>query len=123
MTNIYKKASKQKLRFQTNKGTISVEALWDLPLTHLDAIAMELNKALEEKATGSFLNPAKVDEVLKLKFELVKDVLQTRVDNKLVAEKAAVTRAQNARIDELIAKKQDEKLASLSIEELEALKN
>lgn len=28
---IYKKASKKKLRFSTNRGSLPVEQLWDLP--------------------------------------------------------------------------------------------
>jgi hypothetical protein len=37
---MYKEAAKQKLRFATNKGNLSVEQLWDLNLTDLDSLAV-----------------------------------------------------------------------------------
>jgi hypothetical protein len=36
---IFKLASQQKLRFQTPKGSLSTEQLWELSLDELDALA------------------------------------------------------------------------------------
>ena len=41
---MYKKASKLKLRFQTQKGNLSVEQLWDLSL---DDLKIEVKKQYE----------------------------------------------------------------------------
>jgi len=47
-------ATKKKIRFETSKGLLSVEDLWDLPLTsdngrpNLDDIAKGIYKAMKE---------------------------------------------------------------------------
>ena len=53
---------------------------------------------------------------------MVLDILETKVKDNEVASKAAETRAHNQKIDELIAKKQDEELESLSVKELQKLR-
>ncbi|RKZ35289.1 MAG: hypothetical protein DRQ49_19675, partial [Gammaproteobacteria bacterium] len=60
MTGLFERASKQKLRFNTAKGTIDTEDLWDLPLQSkknisLDLIAISLSKAVKESSEESFV--------------------------------------------------------------------
>ena len=50
---MFEKASRMKLRFNTQRGVLSVEDLWDLPLIQLDNIAIALNKKLQESKTES----------------------------------------------------------------------
>ena len=49
---MFEKASRMKLRFNTQRGVLSVEDLWDLPLIQLDNIAIALNKKLQESKPG-----------------------------------------------------------------------
>lgn len=119
---MYKEASQQKLRFQTNKGLLSVEQLWDLPLTDLDSLAVSLETAYKESKGKSFLNVRTVkDKGLKLQFDIVLDVLQTKVEEQDALRKAKEVKEHNQKIISLISKKQDEDLAGKSIAELEAL--
>ena len=56
MDNLFLQATREKFRFESSKGDLSVEQLWDLPLTSrtgfdLDTVAKAVNKfvgALEE---------------------------------------------------------------------------
>lgn len=121
--SIYKKASKQKLRVQTAVGNLSVEQLWDLEVEQLDALAVSLEEEYKSSGKKSFLTvSSKKDKEAKLKFDIVLDILQTKIAIAEKASKAYETRQFNARIDELIAKKQETELESKDIDELLAMK-
>lgn len=124
---MFEKATRLRLRFETAKGFLSIEDLWDLPLqttrvngVSLDQIAIELNRELKDAATVSFVDDApKGNEELQLKFDIVKHLIDVRkAENAAIAverERAATKQ----RILEIIAKKQDSVLENASIEELQ----
>ena len=116
---MFKQATKQKLRFATNKGYLSVEDLWDLSLPSLDKIAVALDEELAKSPRKSFItdNTPKNDE-LELKFNIVKEIIATKMKEKSDKEIAKDKAAEKARLTELLAKKRSEKLESLSEEEL-----
>lgn len=125
--NMFEQASRKKLRFDTKVGLLTVEDLWNLPLTSktkacLDDIAIALNNEL--KSTGeSFVSTSTKDPVTELKFEIVKYIIQTRMDEnkrKLEAEQKSAKREQ---INALIARKEAGALENLSLEELRELAN
>jgi hypothetical protein len=117
---MYKQASKEKFRFQTNKGMLSVEQLWDLSLTDLDSLAVSLEDAYKNSKGKSFLEKrTTLDKGLKLKFDIVLDVLQSKVEDNEVLRDAAETKEHNQKILSLIADKKEGELAGLSIKELE----
>lgn len=111
---MFEKASRMKLRFNTQRGVLSVEDLWDLPLIQLDNIAIALNKKLQESKTESFIKTRTKDTTeLELKFNIAKHIidvkLQEQEDRLLESEKKA---------KDLMAKKQDAELEGKSLEEL-----
>lgn len=126
---IYKKAAKKKLRFSTNRGSLPVEQLFDLPKEEIRQLVI---KAREEakKSSGevndselSFLDsPAKTKATdAELRFEILKDIYLTKKSAEEKAQKKAETKANNKKILELIARKQDEALEKKSIKDLEKL--
>jgi uncharacterized membrane protein len=118
----YKLASKQKLRFQTSKGNLSVEQLWELSEAELDALAVSLEDEYNQSGKKSFLVKRSVkDKTTKMKFDIVLDILNTKVEERQSAEERAEKRAKNKKIIELIAEKQDESLKGKSIKQLEAM--
>ena len=121
--DIYKKASKEKLRFNTQFGNLTTEQLWDLELPDLDSLAVKLQEEHKESGKKSFLEvKSKKDKIAKLKFDIVLDVLNTKVDYANRAAKALETKQYNAKIDALIVEKQDEELKGMTVEELEKLR-
>jgi len=125
MNDIYKKASRGKIRFQTNKGSLATEQLWDLTVIELDAVVVALEKDFKKSGEKTFIPNASEtpkDKVAKLRFEVALDVLQTKVKDQERASKANETRMHNQRIDELIAQKKEGAMAELSVEELEKLR-
>lgn len=127
MTNIFEQASRRALRFESKVGLLSVEQLWTLPLTtiggrvSLDSLAIELNKELKG-SEESFVAETKKDAVTELKLEVVKHIIGVRVaENKAKTEEKQRT-DKLATIDALIAKKRDEAMSELTLDELEELK-
>lgn len=120
------KASRLKLRFSSPQGNLSVEDLWDLPLTstraniaNLNSIAKEVSRELKASGEEDFVNPVSaIDETLQLKLDIVKQIIHVRQAENEEARAAADRRDKKARILELIAKKQDQELESKSEAEL-----
>ena len=63
--NVFEVASRQKLRFDTARGQVSAEDLWDLPLTsttgkpNLDAIAVDLHNKMSQSNLSFVANRTK----------------------------------------------------------------
>jgi hypothetical protein len=119
---MFKEATRLKLRFVTNKGTLSTEQLWDLSLQDLDSLAVSLEKAYNESKGKSFLvrKNAK-DKGLKLQFDIALEILQTKVEEAELAREAAENKQHNQKIMALIAEKQDEELKEKSVAELKRM--
>lgn len=118
----FKLASQQKLRFQTNRGLLSSEQLWDLSLEELDTLAVSLEIEHKQSAKKSFLVKTSIkDKTAKLRFDLVLDVLNTVVAEQEAAAEALEIKEHNKKIITLIAEKQDESLKGKSIKQLEAM--
>lgn len=121
---MFEKASRLKLRFETTKGSITVEDLWDLPLTsangaNLDNIAKSLSRALKETEDESFVTtPVAANAVLKFKFELIKYVIKVRLEEADAATQAKARKDEKANLLALIADKENEQLKNTPLEEL-----
>lgn len=123
----FEKASREKVRFATVQGQLSVEDLWTLPLTsarsaNLNDIAKALNKELKESGEEDFVNDVKKPSVIaSLKFDIVKRVIEVKVKERDEAATSAKRKAEKQRILELIEKKQGAALEAKSEDELKAL--
>lgn len=126
---MFEKASRLKLRFVSPQGSLSAEDLWDLPLTSsrantasLNNIAKDVSRQLKAEGEEDFVNPKSgADEVLRLKLDLVKHIIQTRQSENEAAATIADRKEKKARLLELIARKQDQQLEGKPLEELEAM--
>ena len=122
---LFEAASRQKLRFDSKVGQLSVEDLWDLPLTsatkaNLDQIAVDLNRQLKG-TEESFVSTGKKNTVLELKFEIVKHIIGVRVAENQAKVDLRERAARKEQIETLIEEKKSEGLKALSLDELEAL--
>ena len=126
----FEQASRLKLRFETPKGLISVEDLWDLPLTSrtrlsdisLDNLAKSLNKATKESAEESFVvKKSRTNTLLELKFEIVKHVIKVRLEDAERKENALAVKAQKEKILDIIADKEDDSLKGKSVASLKKM--
>ena len=118
----FKLASQQKLRFQTNKGLLSTEQLWDLSLNDLDSLAVTLDEEYGKSGQKSFLVKSSLkDKTTKLRFDIVLDVLNTKNEEQQAASEAREIREHNKKIVALIAEQEEEGLKKKSKKELEAM--
>lgn len=119
---MYKEASKLDLRVQTEKGPLTVAQLWQLPVAVLDRTAVALQELYKESGKKSFLVvKTQKDKLLKLQFDIVLDILNTKVEEAAVLSSAAEVKAHNQKILKMIAEKQDQDLAGKSVAELEKM--
>ena len=123
---MFEEASRLKLRFDSPKGNLMVEDLWDLPLSgngpNLDKIAIGLSRQLKEENTESFIvTSKKANTTLQLKFDVVKHIIDVRLAENEAAKVKAETRAKKERILAIIDRKQNEVLEGTSMEELQKM--
>jgi hypothetical protein len=118
-------ATRKKLRFDTTVGALSVEDLWDLPLTSarkpsLDAIALDLHMQLKGNAdVVSFVDEtAKADPVVQLKFDIVKHIIDVRKKENADALAARDRARTKEQLLAALERRQSTNLENMSEEEL-----
>jgi hypothetical protein len=124
--NLFEQAVRSKFRFQTPQGQITAEDLFDLPLTsrtgraNLDDIAKGLHRELKASDEQvSFVTETKSNtDGLQAKFDLVKQVIQNKVEEKQALEASAERAEKRQRLLALIAQKEDQALAETSLDDL-----
>jgi len=126
--NLFEKATRKKLRFHTDKGILSIEDIWDLPLIHgrngtsLDTLYKELNKERQKQDGESIIVPTlQVNTKTKLKFDLVKYIIQVKLKEREEKEKFIENQEKKEKIMSIIAAKQDESLINTDIDDLKKM--
>lgn len=118
---MYKKALRTKLRFSTTKGKLTTEDLFDLSLTDLNNLAIALDKKLSETPRKSFISDITPDtQEDELRFNIVKDIITLKLVERNAAQNAKAKAAEKAQLLEILHRKQNEVLESLSVAEIEA---
>lgn len=126
--NIFERAARNQLRFDSSVGLLTTEQLWDLPLTakgerpDLDKLARAVNSELKSIEEGSFVNlkpdPRKIE--LELRLDILKHVIQSKLDAKAAAEKAAENAERKRKLLSALATKEEAQLVGMSKEQIEA---
>lgn len=119
---MFEKALRKKLRFTTTRGSLDVESLWDLPLKELDALYGNLS-ANQDNQQKSLLEGNKNDPDTELAIEIVKHIVEVKLEELDASKKAAANRALKQRILGIIADKKDEELVGKSTDELMEMLN
>ena len=122
---LFIRATRQKWRFPSNAGLLTVEQLWDLPLTNrtglnLDAVAKTINAELKAAAEESFVStkPNPTADSLAERLELVKFIIATKIADDQARAERAEKRAKRERILQALAAHEETALASASKEDL-----
>lgn len=119
--NLFEMATRNKMRFPSTKGELSVEDLWDLSDKDLDVVYKNLKDQEVKSSEESLLDDANVDPKLTAAIGIVKYIFTTKRNERL-AEKERINKklTQRKYIDAL-SKKQDEAIEKMSEAELRAM--
>lgn len=120
--NLFEVATRKAYRFQSTKGLLTVEDLWQLSTKSLDDIYKKLNaekKTAEEESLLSTKSAGETD--LDNKIEIIKYIVEVKLKELEDRKNAAAVKARNERIMEMIKEKEDEELKKMTKEELLAL--
>lgn len=119
--NLFEGAVRAKYRFPF-KGQITTEDLWDLSLQDLDRVFKALNAEAKQSQEESLLKVRdKQAETLERKIEIVKHIVAVKQAEIIAIKEAADRKAQKQRIMEIIAKKEDDTLQNMSLDELKKM--
>ncbi|MFW6028846.1 MAG: hypothetical protein ACOCRO_01190 [Halanaerobiales bacterium] len=121
--NLFEKATREKLRF-SYRGSVSVEDLWDLPVEELDKIYKGLNSELKKVEEDSLLGTKSAkDKSLELKVNIIKYIVETKLEEKEKRAKKAELARRKQKILEIMESKKEEQLKDKSLDELEEMIN
>lgn len=89
--DIFAYATRNKFRFESPRGSLTVEDLWDLPMRgslSLDAVAKKVNSSIQRQKEESFVDDTPViDFATNIKLEVVKAIISVRKEE--IEQKAA----------------------------------
>ena len=123
MSNIWFNALVRSYRFEY-KGLINTEDLFDLDVKELDLIYQDLISEKSDLSSKSLLDN-NTDEIdwIQGKIDVVKGVFDYKQAQSAAQAKAAKAKAMKDELNEAIAQKQKDELASMSIEQLKEIRD
>lgn len=129
MANIWFNAFLEKYRFTTAKGVLSTEDLFDLKIKDLDKLYQDLSMSIDElKGNSLFDNEENVEKMNAIKAltdkkNIVEAIFNYHKAQQEAAQKLAKTKAMKDELNEVIAQKQKDELASMDIEQLKEIRD
>ena len=123
--NIFEYAVRNKIRFASPRGELSVEQLWDVPLRskddfNLNTIAQTTNKAVKNATEESFVETTRTALHVRLEVALdcVKHIIEVKLNDENTAKKRAENKLEREKLLGILAEKQTGKLSALTEEEI-----
>ena len=124
--NIFEYATRNKIRFTTERGNLTVEDLWDLPLIStrglsLDQVGRDLRKAIRENEEESLVevyNP--IENEMTIMFNIVKHIIDTKQQENINRKNKAEKDLKIKKLEEILARKTEDSLNELSIDDIQA---
>lgn len=125
MSALFERATREQFRFPSNKGELTTEQLWQLPLQSktnfdLDTVAKTINAELKKSAEESFVTPSSNTgaSLLSAKLDVVKAVIAYRQDENARRRLAADKAAQRERLLNALNNAEQQQLLQMSPDEL-----
>ena len=124
--DIFAKAARTKLRINTKRGELTVEQLWDLPMTSekglsLNEIGVGAQHALRDMGDFSLVDTNKPNAERKkatLILDIVKFIIETKKAENAAQAQAAGNKAEKEMLMGIISQKQEQALRDMSEDEI-----
>lgn len=118
---MFEVATRSKMRFPF-RGQISVEDLWDLSVENLDSVFKTLNSQIKQAKEESLLNTkTKEDEVLDMQIEIVKYIVQVKLEEANIKLQAKAKKEQKQKLMSILSEKQESELRGKSADEIQKM--
>jgi len=123
----FEKATRLKLRFETTKGNVTVEDLWDLPVTarmgvSLESIARKLDAEIKNESAFSFVSEkTTTNNLSRLKFDIVKHIADVRLLEIETKENKMAKDLKREKLLTIIENKENNSLENMSVEDLKKM--
>lgn len=119
--NLFEMATRNKMRFPSTKGELSVEDLWDLSDKDLDVVYKNLKDQEVKSSEESLLDDANVDPKLTAAIGIVRYIFTTKRKEKLAEKERINKKLKQKKYIDALSKKQDEAIEKMSEAELRAM--
>lgn len=132
---LFARATRDKLHFDSARGPLNVEQLWDVPLLpattkaangtpefSLDKIAKDINRELKEAGEESFVQTVKNPkrDLLALKLDVVKAIISVLAREAALKRQESDRKRELAALTEALAEKEADERKSLGKDEIKA---
>lgn len=124
--NLFEKVSRKKLRFPTERGDLTTEQLWDLPLTSegrlsLNGIGMGFQAAIREMGQDSLIDVGTDPNITeaRLRLAVIKHVISVKQAENAATIERANKKQEREKLLELLARKQDNALEDMSVAQIQ----
>lgn len=116
---LFIKATRKKYRFDSSKGQLTTEDLWDLSLESLDRIAVTLDDKIQKAGRKSFINKTTstlTEDTAKL--DILKYVIETKQEDAARRMENQARAKERQFLEDLLKNKQMETLSAMSEKEI-----
>lgn len=116
---LFIKATRKKYRFDSSKGQLTTEDLWDLSLESLDRIAVALDDKIQKAGRKSFINKTTntlTEDTAKL--DILKYVIETKQEDAARRMENQARAKERQFLEDLLKNKQMETLSAMSEKEI-----
>lgn len=113
-------ATRKKFRFESTKGQLQLEDIFDLSLTALDNIAVSLDEKIQQLGRKTFIDKRTSSTTeLEIKLEIIKYVIETKQKEEEERKVKQAKTEQKEFLKTLREKKQIQQFEGLSLEDIE----
>lgn len=119
--NLFEMATRNKFRFSSTKGELSVEDLWDLSENDLDVVYKNLKEQEIKSSEESLLDDVNVDPKLTAAIGIVRYIFTTKRNEKIAEKERIDKKLKQKKYIDALSRKQDEAIENMSEAELQAM--